>query len=307
MSFFWLLLPHPAQRGAITHRSPSSGVSGTGSLASNKYLESLIPLQMIFTKREVITYAYQRKLLEGRTGNNRAVPAVPNRLQSREEHQTTTKNFLFRHRISAFHRTISSCHLLPEDRLLSGSTRRDQWRCNAATTPWSGGRYAESLRRLNCWPFGNAIARLTEKNPNPYDGEAFYNLGLAPKNFREKKDDGAYDSFYKSCWNAAWQDAGKYSLGPDSSNWEEAEARLNWRHRATLSKAIYFRHLRTKREVCPDRRSPEDGCIQLRRLSEKYPITRDETVLIQPGNPNETWSTRLRSTGTRLYFRCRTI
>lgn len=31
----------------------------------------------------------------------------------------------------------------------------------------------------------NAIARLTEKNPNPYDGEAFYNLGLALK-FQEK-------------------------------------------------------------------------------------------------------------------------
>lgn len=26
-----------------------------------------------------------------------------------------------------------------------------------------------------------AISRLTEKNPNPYDGEAFYNLGLALK------------------------------------------------------------------------------------------------------------------------------
>ena len=38
----------------------------------------------------------------------------------------------------------------------------------------------------------NAIARLTEKNPNPYDGEAFYNLGLALK--FQGKDDEAYDS-----------------------------------------------------------------------------------------------------------------
>lgn len=69
----------------------------------------------------------------------------------------------------------------------------------------------------------NAIARLTEKNPNPYDGEAFYNLGLALK--FQGKDDEAYDSFYKSCWNAAWQDAGYYSLAQISvsrSNWEEA-------------------------------------------------------------------------------------
>jgi tetratricopeptide (TPR) repeat protein len=47
-----------------------------------------------------------------------------------------------------------------------------------------------------------AVARLTALNPNPYDGEAFYNLGLALDwNGHEQE---AYDSLYKSTWNAAW-------------------------------------------------------------------------------------------------------
>jgi len=58
--------------------------------------------------------------------------------------------------------------------------------------------------------FRNAIATLTERNPNPYEGEAFYNLGLC-LNFLNKKED-AYKAFYKSAWNAAWQDAAYFQL-----------------------------------------------------------------------------------------------
>ena len=56
----------------------------------------------------------------------------------------------------------------------------------------------------------NAIKRLTERNPNPYDGEPSYNLGLSLK--YQGKLDEAYDAFYKACWNGAWQDAGYFSL-----------------------------------------------------------------------------------------------
>jgi tetratricopeptide (TPR) repeat protein len=49
-----------------------------------------------------------------------------------------------------------------------------------------------------------AIATITEHNPNPYDGESLYNLGLAL--FYQEKFDEAYNYFYKACWNAAWQD-----------------------------------------------------------------------------------------------------
>lgn len=48
-----------------------------------------------------------------------------------------------------------------------------------------------------------AIARLTSRNPNPYDGEPHYNLGLALL-YRDRTTE-AYDAFYKSTWNAAWR------------------------------------------------------------------------------------------------------
>ncbi|MGC8624206.1 MAG: tetratricopeptide repeat protein [Phycisphaerae bacterium] len=51
--------------------------------------------------------------------------------------------------------------------------------------------------------FQRAINRLTGRNSNPYDGEAFYNLGLARRFLGD--DAAAYDAFYKSTWNQAWQ------------------------------------------------------------------------------------------------------
>jgi tetratricopeptide (TPR) repeat protein len=53
--------------------------------------------------------------------------------------------------------------------------------------------------------FRKAIRRLTGRNPNPYDGEAYYNLGLALK--MQGRHAEAYDSFYKSTLES-WQDAG---------------------------------------------------------------------------------------------------
>jgi Tetratricopeptide repeat. len=58
--------------------------------------------------------------------------------------------------------------------------------------------------------FRKAIATLTQRNPNPYDGEPYYNLGLSLK-FQGKLKE-AYEAFYKACWNSAWQDSGYFSL-----------------------------------------------------------------------------------------------
>ncbi|WP_077619383.1 DUF5107 domain-containing protein [Bacillus sinesaloumensis] len=58
--------------------------------------------------------------------------------------------------------------------------------------------------------FQNAIKSLTWRNPNPYDSEAYYQLGVALKYQGKLKE--AYASFYKSVWSAAWQDSGYFSL-----------------------------------------------------------------------------------------------
>ena len=48
-----------------------------------------------------------------------------------------------------------------------------------------------------------AISRMTRRNPNPYDGEPHYNLGLSL--LAQGRTEDAYDAFYKSTWNAAWR------------------------------------------------------------------------------------------------------
>lgn len=96
-----------------------------------------------------------------------------------------------------------------------------------------------------------AVKTLTERNPNPYDGEPLYNLGLSLK--YQGKYDQAYEYFYKACWNAAWQDAGYYSLAQIScinenraTALEEIDKSLirNWHnHRARHLKTTILRHL----------------------------------------------------------------
>lgn len=76
-------------------------------------------------------------------------------------------------------------------------------RCNNAMGLWylRHGRFDLAEQYLR-----KAVAVLKKRNPNPYDGEPIYNLALTLLflgNYSE-----AYSLFYKSTWNAAWQDAG---------------------------------------------------------------------------------------------------
>jgi tetratricopeptide (TPR) repeat protein len=67
------------------------------------------------------------------------------------------------------------------------------------------GRYTEAEAH-----FRRAIATLTRRNPNPRDGEPFYNLGLALRYQRRFVE--AYDAFYKAIWSYAWQAAAYTAL-----------------------------------------------------------------------------------------------
>ncbi len=58
--------------------------------------------------------------------------------------------------------------------------------------------------------FRAAIDRLTSRNPNPYDSEAYINLALSLE-YQERFNE-AYDAYYKATWSAAEQEAGYYHL-----------------------------------------------------------------------------------------------
>ncbi len=72
--------------------------------------------------------------------------------------------------------------------------------------------------------FETAIKRQTLCSPQPYDGEALYNLGVCLQ--RQNKLQKAYDAFYKATWNAAWQDSSFYKLACIASIYGEYETAL---------------------------------------------------------------------------------
>lgn len=121
-------------------------------------------------------------------------------------------------------------------------------RCNNAMGLWHL-RRGEFEMAEAC--FRKALKRLRRRNPNPYDGEAFYNLGLVLRYLG--RDRPAFDAFYKATWNAAWAGPGHLALAELSAargDWEEALGHVeeSLRHgsenlRARNLKAIILRKL----------------------------------------------------------------
>lgn len=88
----------------------------------------------------------------------------------------------------------------------------DDYRCNNALGVWylRKCRFDLAERHLR-----KAVRTITVRNPNPYDGEPIYNLGLALKYMGRYEE--AYARFYKSTWNGAWQDAGFFACASIST------------------------------------------------------------------------------------------
>ena len=58
--------------------------------------------------------------------------------------------------------------------------------------------------------FRRAIATAIQRNPNPYDGEPYYNLGLSL--YYQERLNEAYSAFFKAAWSSAWQDSAYFSI-----------------------------------------------------------------------------------------------
>lgn len=133
-----------------------------------------------------------------------------------------------------------------------------------------------------------AVKTMTEKNPNPYDGEPLYNLGLSLKYQGRLKE--AYAYFYKACWNAAWQDSGYFSLAQIScheGNWKRALGEIDkslLRNRASI-RASHLKATILRRLGQPDKaikfinESLEIDPFNFGCLFEKYLITGEKENL----------------------------
>ncbi|RKR80469.1 tetratricopeptide (TPR) repeat protein [Mucilaginibacter gracilis] len=77
--------------------------------------------------------------------------------------------------------------------------------------------------------FRAAIKTLIARNPNPYDGEPYFNLGLSLKYLGRKEE--VYEAFFKAGWSSAWQDAAYYfiaQLDLLKGDYEKALEHINW-------------------------------------------------------------------------------
>ena len=130
----------------------------------------------------------------------------------------------------------------------------DDIRCLNALGLWyiRKGRFQQAEAYL-C----KAVKLLQKRNPNPYDGEPIYNLGLALK--YQGKTAEAYERFRKATWNKAWADAGYFEAAKISvlqGRYEDALDELdrclisNWHnHKARALKTAVLRKLDKKEEA----------------------------------------------------------
>jgi tetratricopeptide (TPR) repeat protein len=134
--------------------------------------------------------------------------------------------------------------------------RRDplDYRCNMQIGLWylRRARFKKAEKYLQ-----TAVKVLKKRNPNPYDGEPQFYLGVVSKYLN--KSNVAYECFWKSTWNKAWADAGYFEaacISMDGERWEDALDELeralisnSHNHKARAMKAVVLRKLGRKDEA----------------------------------------------------------
>lgn len=192
--------------------------------------------------------------------------------------------------------------------------RRDpmDYRCNNALGLWyiRKCRFDKAEKYLR-----RAVKVLMKRNPNPYDGEPIYNLGLVLKyqgNIWE-----AYDMFYKSTWNGAWQDAGffecaqisvmQHRMDDASEEIENSLIRNTHNHKARALKAAILRLTDKKDEAvawCEESLKIDQfnyGCLFELFLSTDDKKYLDKMVEMMHGMPNNYDELALDYAGAGLY------
>ncbi|MBR8536659.1 DUF5107 domain-containing protein [Carboxylicivirga sediminis] len=160
-------------------------------------------------------------------------------------------------------------------------------RCNNAMGLWlmRRGQYKQAEVY-----FRKAIDTLTERNPNPYDGEPYFNLGYCLRMQGDNKE--AYSAFYKSTWNAAWQDSGFFNaalIDAEQGNYTKALELTNrslWRNwlnqKARHLKIMLLRLLNKKEDAL---KAVEESLamdqFNYGVLYERYLLLNDDSVLEQ--------------------------
>lgn len=159
--------------------------------------ETKLRLQVLEKGRELVSYTPLRK----------EIPKIPSPAEAaKEPEQIMTNEELY---LTGLHiEQYRHATYRPDPYYLEG-LKRDPGdiRINNA--------YGALLMRRGCFKeaeecFRKALKRATWKNPNPYDSEPYYNLGLVL--LYQRRFDEAFDAFYKATWSSEQQEMSFYYL-----------------------------------------------------------------------------------------------
>jgi tetratricopeptide (TPR) repeat protein len=151
-------------------------------------------------------------------------------------------------------------------------------RCLNQTGLW----YLRRGRFQKAEPYLRKAVKIWQKrNPNPYDGEAIFNLALCLK--YQKCLSEAYELFWKSTWNKAWADAGYFEaacISVSEARYDDALDELNrclvfnsCNHKARALKATVLRKLNEGKQK---------GCLQMgssKELNERLALIKESLIL----------------------------
>lgn len=186
----------------------------------------LVASVMDGTGRRLVSYQPHKPEIE-------QIPDAARALPEPEELKTNEQLYLAGLHLEQYrHATFE-----PEAYYLEGLKRdKNDIRINVAygTLLLRRGEYEKSEQH-----FRKAVLSLTWLNPNPYDCEAYYMLGLSLQAQGRKQE--AYAAFYKSVWSSAWQDAGYFSLAQIASEAGEYVDALELVERALVRNAHHFK------------------------------------------------------------------
>ena len=156
----------------------------------------------------------------------------------------------------------------------------DDVRCLNQTGLW----YLRRGRFQKAEPYLRKAVKIWQKrNPNPYDGEAIFNLALCLK-YQDRLNE-AYERFWKSTWNKAWADAGYFEaacISVSQGRFDDALDELNrslifnsCNHKARALKAAVLRKLNEAKQK---------GSLQMgssKELNDRLALIKDSLALDQ--------------------------
>lgn len=137
--------------------------------------------------------------------------------------------------------------------------------------------------------FRKAVEKATRSNPNPYDSEPYYNLGLAL--LYQGRAAESHDAFYKSAWSSACQEAAFYHLACISAKNRDWETTLDHLENALIKNARNYRALNLKALVLRASGCGEQALTLARHIQSLDPLDPISARLLgqkMPHNHNTT-------------------